>query len=63
MPADVQEPVDTPRFPVNEVTSNSVSAPEENRIVEKLAASIAPSRSATRHSTELAANATIAKIV
>jgi len=63
MPADVHEPEDIPRFPVNAVTSNSVSAPEANRIVEKLAGSMEPLRSATRHNTELPANATSARIV
>src|SRR5262245_55425695 len=37
---------------------DSITAPERNRIVENAAGSITPSRSAIRHRTEFAANAT-----
>jgi hypothetical protein len=40
-----------------------MTAPERNRIVEKLAASIVDARSAMRHNTEFAAKAIIAVAV
>src|SRR5258708_5209464 len=43
--------------------TTSISAPEASRIEVKLAASIAVSRSAMRHSRELLANASIASAV
>src|SRR5688572_14463741 len=63
-PADVQEPVAGTTFlRLQAVTSSSVTAPDTRRMVEKVAASTAASRSAMRHRTEFAAKATSAIVV
>ena len=65
MAADIQLPNDgdvSPRLLACSISSNAI-APETSRTVEKLAASMEPSASARRHSTELPANAIRASVV
>ncbi len=62
--AEVQEPVPASALLSVCVAINSkTNVPLTKRMLEKLAASIAPSRSAMRQMTEFAANAIIARVV
>ena len=64
MAADIHEPSTSEAcFGDAALTTTSVAAPAMRRIVEKLAASMAPSWSAIRQRIEFAANATSARAV
>src|SRR5262245_23844165 len=56
-------PADAPFAERSRTIAHSISAPESSRMLEKLAASMLACCSASRHSSELAAKATIAAAV